>query len=293
MKMTSKYLTVIAGLFIAVWSIIPMYWVFNLSFQTRFDIFTIPSFLFPPHATLINYLRAFGISKTAEAGSLGGLALVPNFIFGMQHSLIIATAVMIITLVLAIPCGYAFSRFSFRFKALLFFIILFSRSLPPISTVIPYYQFYKAVGLLGTYPGLIAVHLTLTVPLTVWVLSGFFGSLPVELDKQARMDGCTRLQMFRKILIPIAAPGLAAVGILAWLDSWNELIYALLLASVKDFYTVGPAIAAPLFGVGADIELVTAFTGTAIIPAILAAIILQRYMVRLRIADPLTFRTPG
>jgi multiple sugar transport system permease protein len=95
------------------------------------------------------------------------------------------------------------------------------------------------------------------------------------------------------VLIPVAAPGLAAVAVLAWLTSWNEFVLALLLAYSNDLYTVAPALAAPLFGLGTDVELYTAFASIAIVPSVIAAIILQRFMTRLRIVDPLTFGSSG
>ncbi|MBI3117019.1 MAG: carbohydrate ABC transporter permease [Thaumarchaeota archaeon] len=287
-----KKIVGLAGLLVAAWSILPVYWVLNLSFQRRLDIYTVPPYFFPPVPTVDDYLRAVGILKTNPFGSSTGLGLVPQFTAGIQNSLIIATLVMALTMLLCIPAGYAFARFSFRFRSLIFFIIIFARSLPPIATTIPYYQFYKTAGLLGTIPGLALVHMTLTVPLTTWVLSGFFSSLPVELDKQARMDGCSRARLFRSVLIPIAAPGLAAVAVLSWLTSWNEFIFALLLAYSNDLYTVAPALAAPLIGYGSDIELYSAFASISLVPAVIAAIILQRYMTRLKIVDPLTFRVP-
>ena len=137
--------------------------------------------------------------------------------------------------------------------------------------------------------------MTLTVPLTTWVLSGFFSSLPVELDKQARVDGCSRLKMFRSIVIPIVAPGLAAVAVSAWLTSWNEFILGLLLAYINDLYTIAPALAAavPSVGAGTDVELYVAFAALAMVPSVIAAAVLQRFMTRLKIIDPLTFSTPG
>ena len=273
------------------WSLVPVYWVANLSFQNRLQIYTIPPYLLPPAPTLTNYLRALGLSTGSTFGSATGNGLVPQFLSGMGNSMIVATLVMIVTLLLCIPGGYAFARFSFPARGAIFFTILFARSLPPVSTAIPYYQFYKNLNLLGTIPGLVLVDMTLTVPLTTWVLSGYFSSLPVELDRQARVDGCTRFQMFTRVLIPIAAPGLAAVAVLAWLTSWNEFVLALLLAYSNDLYTVAPALAAPLFGIGTDVELYTAFATISIVPSIIAAIILQRYMTRLRIVDPLTFGT--
>jgi len=285
-------LTVIIAVAVAVWSLIPVYWLVNLAFQTRIQIYTVPPYFLPPTPTIINFLNALGISESVAYGSSSGLGLVPQFIAGFQKSLIVATTVMVLTLAFCIPAGYAFARFSFPARSTIFFIILFSRSLPPIATAIPFYQFYKDLNLLGTIPGLVLVDMTLTVPLTTWVLSGYFSSLPVELDRQARIDGCSRWSMFRRVLLPVAAPGLAAVAVLAWLTSWNEFVLALLLAYSNDLYTVAPALAAPLFGYGTDVELYSAFATITLIPAVIAAAILQRYMTRLKIVDPLTFTAP-
>jgi len=223
---------------------------------------------------------------------LAGLGLVPQFQAGIVNSMIVASATTLLTIVLSMPAGYAFARFSFPMRTTIFFIILFARSLPPISTVIPYYQLYSITGMLGTHIGLVLIHMTLTVPLVTWVLSGFFSSLPVEIDKAARIDGCSRLQMFLKILLPLAAPGVAASAILTFLTSWNEFIFALILASASGLWTLSPAVAAPIFGVGSDIELYAAFASIAVIPALVAAIFLQRYITRLRIVDPVTYRLP-
>ncbi len=99
--------------------------------------------------------------------------------------------------------------------------------------------------------------------------------------------------MFRSVLIPLAAPGLVAVAVLACLTSWNEFVLALLLAYSRDLYTVAPALAAPPFGIGTDLEIYTAFASVAMVPSVTAAMMMQRYMTRLRIADPLTFRPPS
>jgi len=290
-SLIKKPLTLLVLFLVALWSLVPVYWLTNLSLQSRLQIYTIPPYFLPPTPTLINYLDAIGLSHDVSFGSSSGLALVPQFLTGFQNSLIVATLVMALTLVLCIPAGYAFARFSFPARSTIFFVILFARSLPPIATSIPYYQFYKSVGLLGSISGLVLVDMTLTVPLTTWVLSGYFSSLPPELDRQARVDGCSRLRLFRSVLIPIAAPGLAAVAVLAWLTSWNEFVLALLLAYSNDLYTVSPALAAPLFGYGTDTELYSAFATLSLIPAVIGAVVLQRYMTRLKIVDPLTFGT--
>ena len=287
----SKILLVIAIVLILVWSLLPVYWLVNLSFQSRSEIFTIPANLVPPNPTFDNHLRSIGLLKTTTVSTLAGTGLVPTFQEGMVNSIIIGLAVTVITLAISIPAGYAFARFSFPLKNLLFFVILFSRSIPPISVVIPYYFFFRTIGLLGTHVGIILVYLTLTVPLITWVLSGFFGTVPPDLDKAARMDGCSRFTLFRKVLLPTAAPGVAAAALLTFLTSWNEFVYALILGQTASLYTLPPAIAGPIWGTGSDVELMMGIATVSLIPPIIAAFLLQKYITRLKIVDPITFDT--
>ena len=287
----SKILLAVVIIIILVWSLLPVYWLMNLSFQSRSEIFTIPANLLPPNPSFTNHLRSLGFIEAETVGTLAGSGLVPTFQEGMVNSIIIGIAVTIITLAISIPAGYAFARFSFPFKNMIFFIILFSRSVPPISVVIPYYFFFGAIGLRGTHIGLILIYLTLTVPLITWVLSGFFGTIPPDLDKAARMDGCSRFTLFRKVLLPTAAPGVAAGALLTFLTSWNEFVYALLIGQTESLYTLPPAIAGPIFGVGSDVELMMGIATISLIPPIIAAFLLQKYITKLKIVDPITFET--
>ncbi len=287
----NKILLGVVILVILIWSLLPVYWLMNLSFQSRAEIYTIPANLLPPNPSFTNHLRSLGFIEAESVGTLAGTGLVPTFQEGMVNSIIIGIAVTIITLAISIPAGYAFARFSFPFKNLIFFIILFSRSVPPISVVIPYYFFFGAIGLRGTHLGLILIYLTLTVPLITWVLSGFFGTIPPDLDKAARMDGCSRFTLFRKVLLPTAAPGVAAGALLTFLTSWNEFVYALLIGQTESLYTLPPAIAGPIFGVGSDVELMMGIATVSLIPPVIAAFLLQKYITKLKIVDPITFET--
>ena len=288
-RLTLLVFVVILG----VWSFLPIYWVTNISFMTRKEIFTVPGHVFPPNPTFDNHLRALGLIEAPEVGTLAGTGLVFTFQQGIVNSLLIAISVTILTLVIALPAGYAFARFNFRFKQTIFFIILFSRALPPISIVIPYYQFYGAVGIRGTQIGLILVYLTLTVPLITWVMSGFFGTVPEDLDRAARVDGASRRQLFQHIIIPTAAPGIAAAALLTFLTSWNEFVFSLILGQTEGLYTLPPAIAGPLYGVGSDVELTAGIATISLIPPIIGAFFLQKYITQLKLVDPVTFKGRG
>lgn len=266
----------IAAVLIAVWSLLPIYWLLVLALEPNARRVDFPPNLFPSEPTFGNFRFVLSLfdSKVLATAGFGS-----EFSLGFIHSIVVATAVMVLTLALAIPGSYAFARFSFRFRTTLFFLIFFTRVLPPISIVIPFYQFYRSVNLLGTYQGIIAAQLTLTVPLAMWVISGIFASIPQELDRQARIDGCSKYRVLRNVIIPVAAPGLIATAIVSWLASWNELVFALFLASIADFFMVPPVLAFASFGASAP--LVIAF-----IPPIVAAFILQKYMTQLRLVSP-------
>lgn len=271
-----KRATGIAAILIAVWSFLPIYWLLVLALEPNVSRVEVPPNLLPTNPTLGNFrfiLSLFDPKVLATAG------FSSEFSSGLVHSTVVATAVMVLTMALSIPGSYAFARFSFKFRTTLFFLIFFTRVLPPISIVIPFYQFYRSVNLLGTYQGIIGAQLTLTVPLAMWVISGIFASIPQELDKQARIDGCSRFRMLQSIMIPVAAPGLIAMAIVSWLTSWNELVFSLFLASIADFFMVPPVLAFASFGAAAP--LVIAF-----IPPVIAAFILQSYMTQLRLISP-------
>lgn len=124
----------IFGILVVLWSVMPVYWVFNLSLQTRLQIYNLPPYIVPPTPTVENYMRALGLTTVSTFDSATGKWLVPQFLSGLTASVAVATLVTMCTLALCIPAGHAFASFSFRFRSAIFFTILFGRSLPPIST---------------------------------------------------------------------------------------------------------------------------------------------------------------
>ena len=294
--LTNRIKLFLCCLVVGAWSLFPVYWLLNLSFQTRLQVYSIPANLFPPTPSFNNWLVAIGAKEQALSWTTGS-GLVPIFQEGMVHSLILGVVVTIITLAVSIPAAYAFARFTFPFKNLMFFVILFSRTVPPISIVLPYYILLSTIGLrnadfvLGQWIGLILIHITLTVPLIMFVLTGFFGTIPKDFDRAARLDGCNRLNLFRKVLLPTAAPGIAACAILTFLTSWNEMLYGLMIGGTAGFHTLGGAIVAPIYGIGSDVTLMVGIQAISIIPPIITAILLQKYITKLKIVDPVAIES--
>jgi ABC-type glycerol-3-phosphate transport system permease component len=148
----------------------------------------------------------------------------------MVNSMIVALAVMAVNVVLGAPAAYAFARIRFRGKTLAFMAIVMSRLVPAVALAVPFYLLIQALGLLGTKTALILVHSVLTLPFTVLILSVFFRRIPTEIEDAAIVDGCTRAQLFLRIVLPLSLPSLAATGLFAFMLSYAEFLFALVLS---------------------------------------------------------------
>ncbi|MDG6925847.1 MAG: carbohydrate ABC transporter permease, partial [Nitrososphaerota archaeon] len=173
----------------AVYSLLPIYNLFSLSFMDGSQL--VRHFLFPPTPNLGNYLRLFGLLPFQEAAQVRQ---------GLANSVVVALSVMAVTMAVAVPAGYALGRLQMKGRGLILGVIIGTRMLPPITILLPYYFFFKAIHLWGTIPGLVIIQMSITVPVVAWVLVGFFGALPRDIEMSARMDGCTRFQAFRRAL---------------------------------------------------------------------------------------------
>ena len=165
--------------------------------------------------------------------------------------------------------------------------------LPPVAILIPYFTMFRTVGLVGDPGGLILTYLTGIIPLLSWVLMGYFATLPLEVERAARIDGCSRLKVLWYIIIPMAAPGISAAFIIAFLFAWNELLFGIILVGGTKWQTLSPALLAisPLTAVGySPIALFSAASTLSILPPLILALIFQRYITRLNIVDPVTVR---
>lgn len=147
------------------------------------------------------------------------------------NSLVVACASTVLTLLMGSLAAFAFARFAFPGKKLVLLLFLLSQMLPGASVIIPLFQLVSVAGLYDTLLGLILVHTAILLPFVVWLLYGFFRAIPKEVEDAALIDGCSRLCAFRKVLLPLALPGLGATALFAFLGSWNEFFFALLLTT--------------------------------------------------------------
>jgi ABC-type glycerol-3-phosphate transport system permease component len=209
-------------------------------------------------AVAFPFYRAIAGSLTPEAQLFGGAPLWPDppvfyhyralfterqFWLPIRNSLIVAGATTLLCVTLGSFCAYALARLRFRGKALLLGAILAVSMFPQIAVVSPLFLLLRSVRLIDTYPGLVLPYLTFAMPLTVWLLVGYFRQLPAELEEAAMVDGASRFRAFREVIVPLALPGLAATAILTFVYSWNEFLFALSFTLGPERQTVPVAIA--------------------------------------------------
>ncbi|HEX6616191.1 MAG TPA: carbohydrate ABC transporter permease [Gemmatimonadales bacterium] len=208
-------------------SAFPFYWAIVSSFTPEARLFQRPSLL--PTTLVLDHYRALFTER--------------NFWVPIRNSLIVAGATTVICVTVGGLCAYALARLRFRGKGPLLTLILAVSVFPQISVVSPLYLLLRRLHLINTYPGLILPYLTFAMPLTVWLLVGFFRQLPAELEEAAMVDGASRLRALREVILPLALPGLAATAILTFVYSWNEFLFALSFTLGPERQTVPVAIA--------------------------------------------------
>jgi multiple sugar transport system permease protein len=218
-----------------------------------------PLFLFKP--TLDNYFTVF--------------RTIP-FLAYLRNSLVISLAATLLGLVLGLPAAYSIARWG---QSRLALAILTSRMVPWISFLLPWYLLFGQLGLVDTHFALIITHLIITLPMTIWLMIPFFEELPIELEQAALIDGCTRLGAFLRIAVPLARPGIVASAVLGLIYSWNNFIFALILAGQK---TQTLPIAVYQFVSYHDVNwgAITATATLMILPVLVLTLFIQRHLVR-------------
>jgi multiple sugar transport system permease protein len=274
------------AILLGLWTLVPIYWIFTVSIEYRVETQKVPPDFVPLMPTMFQYQRVLGFWQTIVG--YGGKVYPPSgisglVVAGLGNSLIVALAVTLLTMLVALPIAYAIGRYQFRYKSGLLFGILAARSYPPFAVLLPFYMMFQLIGLLGTIYGLILVHLTITIPLVVWIMVGLFAALPRFAEREARLDGCTRWQAFYRVMVPMAGSGIAAAGLIAFLTSWNEFAFALVLTGGTPAQTLPPVVAGIIYQAFGEPGELAAAGLLAILPALLLASVFQRRIRQLNI----------
>ena len=254
----------LVDILVLVFALVPVLWVVSLSFKTK-DTITDGAFV-PQSWTWQNYADIF---QTSE------------FLLALVNSIGIAIISTVIAVVLGTMAAYAVARLDFPGKQLLVGLSLLIAMFPQVSLVTPLFNIERNVGLFDTWPGLILPYITFALPLSIYTLSAFFREIPWELEQAAQVDGATPFQAFRKIIVPLAAPGVFTAAILVFIFAWNDFLFANTLTSTNNARTV-PATLAFFTGASQFEQPIGAIAAAAVlvtVPIIIMVLIFQRRIV--------------
>jgi multiple sugar transport system permease protein len=258
----------IAIALVLIFALIPVVWIMALSLKTPASV--ADGRFLPAHWTLDNYKGLFD----------GGISNSP-FLKPLINSIVIAVISTVVAIALAASAAYAIARLDFPGKGLILGVALAIAIFPTISIVGPLFDIWRSIGLFDTYPGLIIPYLTFALPLSIYILVAFFREIPWDLQDAAAVDGATPFQAFRKVILPLAAPGTFTAAILVVIFCWNEFLFAITLTSSNNARTVPAALAfftgesqftAPTGNIAAAGVIVT-------IPIIIFVLLFQRRIV--------------
>jgi multiple sugar transport system permease protein len=197
----------------------------------------------------------------------------------MLNSLVVASLVTALNLVIGTTAGYAYARYRFPLKTLSLFALLFTRMLPTVVLIPAFFLMLRALGLQNTLTGLIVAYCSFTLPFTVWIMKAYFETVPAELDKSALVDGCNRLQAYLHVVLPVSGPGLVAGGAFTFMLCWNEFIVALVLNTKPGTTTLPPVIAGMNGQINIDYSVIAASGFLGALPAVLLVLFFQKYLV--------------
>ncbi|WP_433719190.1 carbohydrate ABC transporter permease [Microbacterium laevaniformans] len=248
----------------AVFAAGPVVWMLSNSFKSNTEIFELPPRLITDTFSLNAYVAIFTNPETMRF---------------FLNSYIVAGAVTVLTLLVAIQAAYAFSRFDFRGKRVLNVIIVSVQAVPPITLLIPYFGLMVGLGLYNTYPGLILTYMVFTLPYAIIMMTGYFNTLPRELDEAVRVDGAGSMTALWRVLVPISVPGIVSVGIYTFMIAWNEYLFALTLTRTIDMRTVPIGIQLLMGQHSYEWNQIMAMSVLGSIPVLILFLFFQRFFI--------------
>lgn len=252
--------------FILLYTLFPFYWAVISSLKTSQELVNTPPTFWPETFTWDNYRAVFQDN---------------SFMRALLNSVIVSTAVVILSLLLGTVAAYAMARLKFRGRTFILYLILSMTMFPGVAILGSLFQLMKRFGAYNTLWGLVVVYLTFALPFTVWVLTNFFRAMPGDLEEAALVDGATPMQALRQILMPLAVPGMVTTGLLAFIEAWSEFLYARTYTLTEKAMTVQVAISQftgnQQYEVPFGIRMAAAVVVT--IPLLVGVLLVQRRIV--------------
>lgn len=263
----------------------PFMWVILSGFLPEVAILTVPPEWFRSGLIVDNY-RYILTGEIPRAHEVGGqlrrmiseeVRHVPRAAF---NSSVVAGAVLLLNWLLGVPAAYAYARLRFPGRVATFYFITVSRLIPAVALAIPYFLIVQRLGLLDRHFALILIHTALTLPFTVLILVLYFRSIPVEIEESAQLDGASRWAILRRVMLPLALPSLVGAGLFAFMLSYSEFLFALLVTTSEYSRTLPVTLASVASNPDVSWSLLSAGTTLAVLPALMLVWPIWRYMVR-------------
>lgn len=254
----------IALLVCALFPALPIVWMASTSLKPNGQVFDWPPKLFTAEMSLDSYIAIFADGEKLRF---------------FLNSYIVAGSVTVLTLLASVLAAYALSRYNFPFKRALNVVIISVQAVPPITLLIPYFGLVVTLGLYDTYGGLILTYMVFTLPYAIIMMTGYFNTLPKELDEAVMVDGAGPLTVLFRILLPISVPGLVSVGVYTFMIAWNEYLFALTLTRTNDMRTVPIGIQLLMGQHSYDWSQIMAMSILGSIPILLLFTFFQRYFL--------------
>jgi multiple sugar transport system permease protein len=250
----------------------PVLWLFSASLSNQVELFAIPPHWIPQHPTLQNYLDII-------FPNLATSSVPRTFAVALLNSLKIATAVTVISIVIGSLAAYALARVPFKFNRTIQLGVIATRMIPEVSLILPLFILASRLQLINKPSVLIITYMSFALPYAIWMMAAFFQSVPIDLEDAARIDGCSRLGILFRVVMPISGPGLVSTAMFTFLLAWDEFFYALIFTSTLAAKTVPVAIAEFVGRYAVNVNGMMAGGILAALPPVVLAFIFQRYIV--------------
>ncbi|MEP3278033.1 MAG: carbohydrate ABC transporter permease [Stappiaceae bacterium] len=254
---------ILAQIVLAVFVLLPFFWMFSVSLKPPTEPFSIPARLWPEDPTLANYVTAFR----------------PEFRTYFMNSMIVSSASVLITVTLGLLAAYSFTRAQLLLITVLMGGVVLAQMFPHSAIIIPFYKMMRAADLLNTYASLIIAYVSVTLPVAVWMLRGFLMKLPISLEEAASIDGAGPVRVFCEIVVPLARPGIIATAVYVLIVTWQEFLFALSFTSTKEMRTLPVGLNDFIGQYGIRYGELMASSVMVSVPVIAVFFFLQRYFV--------------
>ena len=253
-----------------IFTVVPMFWMIITSLKGQFAALQYPPQWYPHDPTLEHYRDL--LSPSGETGKM--------FLRFMVNSIWVSTATTIAGVTLAVPAAYAFSRFRFPGRMLLFYSVLLRNMFPAVIFLMPLFLMMRNLRLVNTHWSLIITYLTFGLPLSIWLLKGFYDNIPPQLEQAARIDGASRFKAFFLIVMPLSSPGIIATAIYSFIVAWNEYVYALTFLRNEEMLTLPVGLQRFFTEYASNWPGLMAASFIMSVPVVVLFLVLQKYFVR-------------